>query len=122
MLGIFNGRIAQLVVRQPQEGLHFGLTRKDNSFIKTLRKLGFHGSAGKGEVSETNVIDLTAKGLMRKGSPQGVINVAGVAAQMKSQLSNELLEGKFTSAEFAVEMIEAAGQFTFIPKEPAARA
>ncbi|MGE0683356.1 MAG: hypothetical protein AB7P69_20955 [Candidatus Binatia bacterium] len=34
MLGLFNGIIAQLVIRQPQEGLHFGLTKEGLSYTK----------------------------------------------------------------------------------------
>ena len=120
MLGIFNGRIAQLVVRQPQEGLHFGLTRKGDSFTKTLRNLGYKNLAGAGEIFQGKDIDLAAKKLMRDQVQQGVINVAALAAEMKSQLKDlgELEEEKFTSAEFAVEMIEAAGEFTFTPAPP----
>ena len=44
--------------------------------------------------------------------------IGALAAGMKEQLSalDELHDDMFTSAEFAVEMIEAPGEFTFIPK------
>lgn len=124
MLGIFNGITAQLVIRQPQEGLHFGLTREDGSYLKTLRKIGYKSLADAGEILQNHTISLDAKGLMR--TPQeapGVINIAALAAEMQTQLKSlgELKE-RFTSAEFAVEMIEAAGEFTFIPKNPGAGA
>jgi len=121
MLGIFNGKIAQLVVRQPQEGLHFGLTREGATLRKTLRKLGYKNPADAGSIDQQNVVDLA--NLMRAQEPPGVINVAALAAEMESQLkrSGELKrEDRFTSAEFAVEMIEAAGEFTFTPETPTA--
>lgn len=119
MLGIFNGGIAQLVIRQPQESLHFGLARGDSSVTKSLRHLGFKDSRNAGEIFGPPV-DLIAKKLLRDQPQRGVIKVADLAAEMRIQLKDELLEGKFTSAEFAVEMIEAAGQFTFVVRELAA--
>ena len=56
--------------------------------------------------------------VMRDQKNKGVINIGALAAGMKEQLSalDELHDDMFTSAEFAVEMIEAPGEFTFIPK------
>jgi len=115
MLGIFNGQIGQLVIRQPQEGLHFGLTPENGSFTKTLRELGYKHPERAGENLDASAINLSQEGLMRD---KRVINIKNLANEMKSHLSvsGELQEDKFTSAEFAVEMIEAAGEFTFIPK------
>ena len=119
MIGLFNGIIAQLVIRQPQEGLHFGLTRKNQSYSKTLRDLGYKTKAKAGENLQDKTIDLSRDNLMRDIST-GVINIAKLAAEMKKELSNLGLlnpdkPGNFTSAEFAVEMIEAAGEFTYLP-------
>jgi hypothetical protein len=123
MLGLFNGAIDRLIVRQPQESLHFGLTRRNGSFSKDLKRLGFKDSTVAGQNFDGNTIDFAVKKLMRVQSQPGVINVAALAAEMQSQLGRvgELEGGKFTSAEFAVEMIEAAGEFTFTPKNPAPR-
>jgi hypothetical protein len=117
MLGIFNGIIAQLVVRQPQEGLHFGLTPENQSYTKTLRELGYKVPNKAGEVLPELTIHLAENKLLRDQEQKGVIKIADVAAAMKQLLASkgELKDGKFTSAEFAVEMIEAAGEFTFQP-------
>ena len=117
MLGIFNGIIAQWVIRQPHESLHFGLTRNGNSFFKSLRNLGFKDEKQAGQIFGKPI---EVNKLMRDQPQQGVIKVADLAAEMRIQLKDELLESKFTSAEFAVEMIEAAGEFTFTLKELAA--
>ena len=54
---------------------------------------------------------------MREQEQKGVIKIAELAGRMKTALSGlgQLQQDKFTSAEFAVEMIEAAGEFTFRP-------
>jgi hypothetical protein len=119
MFGLFNGVIAQLVIRQPQEGLHFGLTREQDSYAKTLRELGFRHPEKAGEILQGRVIDLSKEGLMRDQKNKGVIKIADLAGRMKQELEkpelDQLIKNQFTSAEFAVEMIEAPGQFTFIP-------
>jgi hypothetical protein len=122
MLGVFNGIIGRLVVRQPQEGLHFGLTRRGQSCSKTLRELGYKDPSRAGEVLQDQTIDLSQRNLMREA--RGVIDIAALAGKMQDALSRSgELAGtagaqavKFTSAEFAVQMIEAAGEFTFIQK------
>lgn len=120
MLGIFNGMIGELVIRQPQEGLHFGLRPEPDhqSYSKTLRNLGYKDQTKAGEIFQDHTIDLSKDGLMRDQKEKGVINIGALATRMKAQLSalSELRDDTFTSAEFAVEMIEAPGQFTFLPK------
>jgi hypothetical protein len=121
MLGIFNGIIGQLVIRQPQEGLHFGLTPEKGSYSKTLRELGNANPAKAGQ-NLPPVITLSENGLMRDPKGKRVVDIASLADRMKKklgdlkQLGKEELSGKemFTSAEFAVEMIEVAGEYTFI--------
>lgn len=117
MMGIFNGRIAQLVIRQPQEGLHFGLEPGPDpvhpSYKKTLRVLGFKNQKQAGNIIEDQPILLSDNNLMRDQENKGVIRIADLAAVMKQKLKDDLIDDKFTSAEFAVEMIEAPGEFTF---------
>jgi hypothetical protein len=116
MLGLFNGLIGQLVIRQPQEGLHFGLTPENESYTKTLRDLKT------GQILQGSTISLSQNNLMRDQKNKGVINIAALAAKMKDQLANsgQLTDGdgRFTSAEYAVQMIEAPGEFTFQPQFP----
>ena len=109
LLGIFNGQIEQLVIRQPQEGLHFGLTVEGQSFSKTMRSLKT------GKIQQGNTIEMSAQNLMRDQEYKGVIKIAALAAKIKKRVADQLTNGKFTSAEFAVQMIEAPGQFTFKP-------
>ena len=110
LLGIFNGLIGQLVIRQPQEGLHFGLTVQGPSYSKTMRSLKT------GQILQGHTIEMSPRNLMRKNKNKGVINIAALAAKIKERVAGQLTKGQFTSAEFAVEMIEAPGEFTFIPQ------
>jgi len=113
MLGIFNGIIDQLVIRPPQEGLHFGLKPVGSSFAKMLRELGYKNPKRAGEILQDSEIKDMNK-LMRDQNKR-VIKICDLAENIKTELLKEdqLKDGKFTSAEFAVEMIEAAGEFIF---------
>jgi hypothetical protein len=117
MLGIFNGVLGQLVIRQPQEGLHFGLSPQNGSFTKTLRKLGYKDPASAGTILKES-INLSQSDLVRDQKQSGVLKISALAALMEKKLKDELSNGRFTSAEFAVEMIEAPGEFTFIATRP----
>ena len=112
MLGIFNGLIGQLVIRQPQEGLHFGLTVEGQSYTKKMRNLKT------GQIQQDNTLEISANNLMRDQEYKGVIKIAALAAKIKESVAGQLTKGKFTSAEFGVEMIEAPGEFTFKPQYP----
>ena len=112
MLGIFNGLIGQLVIRQPQEGLHFGLTVEGQSYTKKMRNLKT------GQIQQDNTLEISANNLMRDQEYKGVIKIAALAAKIKKTVTGQLTKGKFTSAEFGVEMIEAPGEFTFKPQYP----
>ena len=121
MLGLFNGIIDQLVIRQPQEGLHFGLVKQAESYTKNLRELGYKNPATAGEILNEKVIDLSSGDLMRDAGRK-VVNIQKLTDKMKQELSSlgqlkldPLNPNNFTSAEFAVEMIEAAGEFTYYP-------
>lgn len=120
MLGLFNGVIERLVIRQPQEGLHFGLeVDGEGRYGKRLRDMGFIDPKRAGKPLDPEIeLALQGDGLMRSQSadgPAGVIEIAALAEAMKVQLEDrgQLRKGRFTSAEFAIEMLEAAGEFTY---------
>jgi hypothetical protein len=119
MFGLFNGIFHQLVIRQPQEGLHFGLTADKQSYTKTLRELGYSNPARAGEIIPNARIDLSSAGMMRDSST-GVVNIKQLGERMSKDLEGlkqlKPDSPKFTSAEFAVELVEAAGEFTYFPK------
>lgn len=106
MLCLFNGKVTEIEIKQPPEGLHFGVEYSDNAYKKFhLRKLTPAKEAG-------DQIDARVEVPMRPGSKR-VMDVQALATQMKEALQKS---GSFTSAEFAVQMVESPGKALF--KEP----
>lgn len=114
LLGIFNGKIAELVIRQPREGLHFGLTRLGGqSYQKTLRKLG-----GKGvgqtltdDAKKPLVVELNEdNGLLRKQDQKGVIRIAEIAKKIQERLGVEAILADYKIAKAAQAMKEILGR------------
>jgi len=115
MLCIFNGQVTSIEIAQPPEGMHFGaIPKKENAYQKTLRKLFPRDQAG--DQLNTPFLDVPMRNDARR-----VINIKSLADSMKKRL-NDLKaidgteQGLFTSAEFAVQMIESPGKAIFTVK------
>jgi len=116
MICIFNGKVTEIEIKQPPEGLHFGASPAgDNAYQKiSLRKLFPADEAGdqipKSDVTETDV--------PMRGGIERVIDIHGLAGRMKEKLNRvEAIDGTkngpFTSAEFGVQMVESPGKAIF---------
>jgi hypothetical protein len=108
MLCLFNGKVTEIEIKQPPEGLHFGAEPSGDSGYKKfhLRKLTPAQAAG-------DQIEIPSEVPMRPGSRR-VMNVEALANQMKDALqSSKAIAGSFTSAEFAVQMVESPGKAVF---------
>jgi hypothetical protein len=106
MLGIFNGALDTLVIREPQEALHFGLS-SPTTFARALRDL----RTGAG-MRDQHV----PPGRILRTPESRVLRVAKLASDLETELvkiGQQLAKPKLTSAEFAVQMIEAASELTF---------
>jgi len=113
MLCIFNGAVMRLTVKQPPEGLHFGLSPGDKGGYEriSLRRVTADGGEPGAQIPrrpEDKPIDAPARGLTR------VVQIAALAEKFRDRLSLT----KFTSAEFAVQMVESAGLVEFKPRTP----
>jgi hypothetical protein len=113
MLCIFNGAVMRLTVKQPPEGLHFGLSPADKGGYKriSLRRVTADGGEPGAQIPprpEDKPIDAPARGLTR------VMQIAALAEKFRDRLSLT----KFTSAEFAVQMVESPGLVEFKPGAP----
>jgi hypothetical protein len=115
MLCIFNGQVTRIEITQPPEDMHLGATPKsknNHAYQKSLRKLFPRNQAG----DQLGPLDVP----MRKDA-QRVIDIKSLAEGMKKRL-NDLKaidgteQGLFTSAEFAVQMVEPPGQAIFTVK------
>jgi hypothetical protein len=126
MLALFNGVPARVEIRQPAEGLHFGISRAKgaSTFTLHLRWLGHSQPLQAADIAGTQ-IDLgvppkqpPAKPLLLNNAPMrtgngapGVIDVSGTASLLTTTLGTTYLgpNSVFTSAEFAIEMVLSAG-------------
>ena len=108
MLCIFNGKVTEIEIKQPPEGLHFGAEYSDNAYKKFhLRKLTPAKEAGN-QIDEE--VDLRLP--MRDGSER-VVNVENLARQIEKNLGEFKPKSPFTAAEFAVQMVESPGKAIF---------
>lgn len=111
LLCIYNGKVTEIEVKQPPEAIHFGAASKAaGGHEKTgLRKIKGDPQT-RGDMCEgTNTVDVPT-------SKQRVVNVNTMAMKIKNKLIEiqQLAEkDSFTSAEFALEMIESPAKVTF---------
>jgi hypothetical protein len=119
MLCIFNGKVTDIEITQPPEGMHFGASAKGgNAFQKLhLRKL-FPADAAGDELDQTLV---PVTDVPMRAGVQRVIDVQKLANQMQSALNgvraiDGTANGRFTSAEFGVQMVESPGKAVFTVK------
>ncbi|WP_299210111.1 hypothetical protein [uncultured Dokdonia sp.] len=112
-LGIFNGNIASITVRQPFEGLHFGVKMDANSPEATLYQKNLKNEDGSNLEIMDGTADVTSElnnGLIKND----IIDIAGLASLMKQKLTakdwikmDEDKEVHFTAAEFAYQMVDS---------------
>jgi len=116
MLCIFNGKVTEIEVAQPPEDLHFGATASGaNTYQKLqLRKL-FPSSEAANDIDE-KLVPATAVP-MRSGDRR-VVDIRELANRMDTALNrvkaiDGSARGPFTSAEFAVQMVESPAKAIF---------
>ena len=133
MLGLFNGSLKSLVIRQPKEGLHFGLQLEPGSgtaFKQLRRPAALAAGAGDGAPSQAATADapqLVLSDAFLQSAPHkgdaSVMRLAALAGAMQARLNPAPPAAQAAllgAGEFAVQMIEAAGAFTFlVPEGPA---
>jgi hypothetical protein len=112
-LGIFHGNIASVTIKQPYEGLHFGIKisgqeNGNDTYSKNLKKYdGTNQSSADGTADVDKELD---GGLIQKR----ILNIESLAAVMKHKLAakdwidvEKNKGGYFTSAEFAYQMVDS---------------
>ncbi len=115
LIAMFDGVPHMVNILQPPESLHFGVrptTDFDSGYMSFLRGLGYGGYPPGQQIP-----DVEAAVYMRGGSSKaGVLDVAKSAQSLKEKMvSLKALDSQdtFTSAEFAVQMVRAAGLQSF---------
>ena len=120
MLCIFNGKVTEIEIKQPPEGLHFGAAAApaEDQYQKiSLRRLHPAEQAGDQVPAE----DIGATDVPMREGVARVIDIHQLALKMKTELNRVAAidgtpNGRFTSAEFGVQMVESPGKAVFKSK------
>jgi hypothetical protein len=113
LLCIYNGKVETIEVKQPPEAMHFGATSKaegghEKTGLRRIRKIKPDDNT-MGDMLLTSQVDVPTY-------EKRVVNVVELAANIKTQLiakAQLAVNGPFTSAEFAVQMIESPAKVMF---------
>jgi hypothetical protein len=121
MLCLFNGKVTRIEIKQPPEGMHFGASSAGGNVYRklSLRRLSPADRAGDQIFQEGSdraiglPIDVPMRPAVRR-----VVNMTALAERMKTELNRVKAidgtdRGRFTSAEFGVEMVESPGRVIF---------
>ena len=125
LLCIFNGKVTRIEMKQPPEGMHFGASPAGGNVYRklSLRRLSPADRAGD-QITQKEPGGATGLPIdvpMRSGI-QRVIDMKALAGTMKTILNGAGAidgtdSGRFTSAEFGVEMVESPGRVVFTMNE-----
>jgi hypothetical protein len=118
MLCIFNGKVTDIEITQPPEDLHFGASAKGNNAWQKLKLRKLFPADVSGDSIKGTATDLPMRDPVRR-----VVDVQALARLMQTSLNGAKAidgtdKGPFTSAEFAVQMVESPGQAVFAVKGP----
>jgi len=114
LIALFDGLPRVVNFLQPPESLHFGVrptTAFPSGYMSFLRGLGYGGYPPGQQIQGQQ-----AAVSMRSGAAAGVLDVAAAAASLQTAMKSlGALDsaGTFTAAEFAVQMVRAAGMQSF---------
>lgn len=120
LLCIYNGQVTEIEVKQPPEAIHFGAASKPGGGHE---KTGLRIIKGEAQALGARCEGTVQVSMDNRGTR--VVKMSELAATIKTELVNKQQMSKtdvFTSAEFAVEMIESPARVTFTaPDKQAAR-
>jgi hypothetical protein len=119
MLCIFNGKVTDIEITQPPEDLHFGASAAGNNAFQKLSLRKLYPADASGDAVDKLAVPATNVP-MRDGVKR-VVDIQGLAKLMQTSLNNVkaidgTAQGRFTAAEFGVEMVESPGQAVFAVK------
>lgn len=101
LLALFEGTIANVTFSQPPEGVFFGLTYNDGTYSKALRNP--QSGAGASQTYTLGSQDWVGT------TSGGILAIQQLATDLQAALGAET----FTSAEFALEMVQGVYSITF---------
>ncbi|MCK5125641.1 MAG: hypothetical protein KAR42_05255 [candidate division Zixibacteria bacterium] len=107
MICIFDGEFKRVELRQPAEAMHFGLDIEKGQFSKSLRSTGVSRPLG-------TILDVELDAIPFRTADRRTVNIEKLVEDMKTKLGKVgELGDYFTSAEFAVVMVESAQEGVF---------
>jgi len=121
LLCIYNGKVAEIEVKQPPEAIHFGATAKTGGGHEKTELRKIKGDKNTKGTIFAKSFDVPTRAVPPEQPGQRVVDVAALVKKIREKLkiANQLAESDlFTSAEFAVEMIESPAKVTFTDKGP----
>lgn len=111
LLCICYGEILKLEIKQPSEGLHYGLDGSFGNYTKTLRNQNLaNPKPAVGQIDPNVTIRIDT---FRGDGRNNVLNVADLSNKIEKALKSNNLEKEsdvFTAADFALQMTEGAEQ------------
>ena len=116
LLCIFQGVATKINAMEPPETLHFGVFFQASQGYVFLRYLGYGGSTPGVQVTDPSTIQQDVQFRSSTSYP-GVVKTAATAIGLQNALiANNLMPSgsTVTSAEYAIQMVQAAGLQSFI--------
>lgn len=100
-LGIFKGEIDKVVVKQPYEGLHFGLKNNGTNYTKAIK-------------NDNGAINAENRIVINKNNGTLLDNFTIAPDILAKEIENKITKADcFTSAEYAYQMIDSPIEKTF---------
>lgn len=107
LICIFDGEFEEVELREPAEAMHFGTDLDEGKFSKILRSVGVVKPVG-------TQLTVSVDDIPFRESDSRTLDINKLVDSIKSKLNEADELGKyFSSAEFAVEMIESAQEGIF---------
>ncbi|PKV50555.1 hypothetical protein ATE84_2614 [Aquimarina sp. MAR_2010_214] len=114
-LGVFHGVISTIEIKQPYEGLHFGVNKVNDEYHKNLKNENKkHDDNGRNRIITSETLNINEE-LTKKLIKDNVLDIAGLASTMQEKLQKKnwlkSQEGSntiyFTSSEFTFQMVNS---------------
>ncbi|MBI3260560.1 MAG: hypothetical protein HYZ54_13965 [Ignavibacteriae bacterium] len=118
-LCIFNGVVQKVIIQEQPEALHFGVNVDiqdpiPSKFTKSFRYITAYNDKQPGEEVPESVAPSLKISEYTRTNVSSVLEIDDIAVSMKDEVEKKIAyTGLFTSAEFALEMIEGVQEVVF---------
>lgn len=116
LLCIYNGFVTDIEVKQPPEAVHFGAAIEIKDKKTHYQKIKLRKVRGDAAALGEDIQPRKSTEIRLRSENTRVVDVTNLAAAMRSNLG--MTDSDFTSAEFAVEMIDAPAKVKFTGNKP----